>query len=115
MTASQLNIISDTPMGGNLVPGGATFRTWAPNALEVYIALQPPAGAPPGPFPKNPSDLLVKHSDGYWTGFVPGLRDGDLYRFYAVGKAEEGFKRDPYARELEFNGYPDCDCILRDP
>jgi 1,4-alpha-glucan branching enzyme len=115
MPASQLNITPNTPLGGNLVPGGATFRTWAPNALEVYIALLPPGGSPPGPFPKNPGDLLVKDANGYWSGFVPGLKDGDLYRFYVVGQAKEGFKRDPYARELEFNGYPDCDCILRDP
>ena len=43
------------------------------------------------------------------------LKDGDLYRFYVVGTGSEGFKRDPYARELEFNGYPDCNCIVRDP
>jgi 1,4-alpha-glucan branching enzyme len=115
MPASQLNITQDTPMGGNLVPGGATFRIWAPNALEVYIALPPSAGSPPGAFPKNPGNLLVKDANGYWSGFVPGLKDGDLYRFYVVGQVKEGFKRDPYARELEFNGYPDCDCVLRDP
>ena len=46
---------------------------------------------------------------------MPGIKDGDLYRFYVVGTGSEGFKRDPYARELEFNGYPDCNCIVRDP
>ena len=43
------------------------------------------------------------------------MKDGDLYRFYVVGTGGEGFKRDPYARELEFNGYPDCNCIVRNP
>ena len=43
MPASQLNITADTPLGANLVAGGATFRTWAPAAREVYIALQPGA------------------------------------------------------------------------
>ena len=57
----------------------------------------------------------MKDADGFWAGFVPGIKDGDLYRFYVVGAGSEGFKRDPYARELEFNGYPDCDCIVRDP
>ena len=66
-------------------------------------------------FPKNAGDLLVKDANGFWAGFVPGIKDGDLYRFYVVGAGSEGFKRDPYARELEFNGYPDCDCIVRDP
>jgi 1,4-alpha-glucan branching enzyme len=115
MAASQLNITSNTPLGATLVPGGATFRTWAPTALEVYIALGHLTGTAPGAFPKNPGDLLVKDANGYWAGFVPGIKDGDLYRFYVVGTGSEGFKRDPYARELEFNGYPDCNCIVRNP
>src|SRR3954451_21031480 len=115
MPASQLNITPDTPLGANLVPGGATFRTWAPSAREVYIALKQPAGAPPTLFPKDPSALLVKDAHGFWAGFVPGIKDGDLYRFYVVGTGSEGFKRDPYARELEFDGYPDCNCVVRAP
>jgi 1,4-alpha-glucan branching enzyme len=55
----------------------------------------------------------VKDPNGYWTGIVHGIQDGDLYRFYVVGTGSEGFKRDPYARELELNGYPDCNCIVR--
>jgi 1,4-alpha-glucan branching enzyme len=115
MPTSQLHINSNTPLGANLVPGGATFRTWAPEASEVYIALNQPAGSLPAAFPKNPSDLLVKDANGYWGGFVPGIQDGALYRFYVVGTGSEGFKRDPYARELERDGYPECNCIVCDP
>ena len=115
MPASQSNITSSTPLGATLAPGGVTFRTWAPKALEVYIALKQPTGTVPAAFPKNSGDLLVKDAEDFWAGFVPGLKDGDLYRFYVVGTGSEGFKRDPYARELEFNGYPDCNCIVRDP
>lgn len=115
MPASQLHISAQTPLGANLVPGGATFRTWAPEASEVYIALKSPAGAAHTDFQKNPDDLLVKDAHDFWAGFVPGVRDGDLYRFYVVGKDGEGFKRDPYARELEFNGYPECNCVVCDP
>jgi 1,4-alpha-glucan branching enzyme len=115
MPASQLNITPNTPLGATLVSGGATFRTWAPCALEVYIALGHPTGTAPSAFPKNAGDLLVKDANGYWAGFVADIKDGDLYRFYVVGTGSEGFKRDPYARELEFNGYPDCNCIVRDP
>jgi 1,4-alpha-glucan branching enzyme len=115
MSASQSNITSSTPLGATLAPGGVTFRTWAPNALEVYIASKQPSGTAPAAFLKNSGDLLVKDAEGCWGGFVPGLNDGDLYRFYVVGTGSEGFKRDPYARELEFNGYPDCNCIVRDP
>ena len=115
MSLSQLHIDSHTPPGANLIAGGATFRTWAPAAREVYLALNRIAESPPKPFPKNPGDLLVRDADGYWSGFVPGVKDGDRYRFYVVGTGSEGFKRDPYARELEMDGYPDCDCIVRDP
>ena len=115
MSASQLNISPHTPLGANLVPGGATFRTWAPLAREVYIVLKHQAGAPATLFAKDPDHLLVKDAAGFWAGFVPSIKDGDLYRFYVVGTGSEGFKRDPYARELEFNGYPDCDCIVREP
>jgi len=115
MPASQQHITSNTPLGATLIAGGATFRTWAPAAREVYIALNHLPGTLPAAFPKNPGDLLVKDSHGYWSGFVPGIQDGDLYRFYVVGTGSEGFKRDPYARELEFDGYPDCNCIVRNP
>jgi 1,4-alpha-glucan branching enzyme len=113
--ASQLNIDANTRLGANLVPGGATFRTWAPAAHEVYVVLGHPAGAPPALFAKEPGDLLVKDAAGCWAGFMPGVGDGDPYRFYVVGAGSEGFKRDPYARELEFHGYPDCNCIVRNP
>ena len=115
MPASQLHIDSDTPLGATVRSDGVTFRTWAPAALEVYIALRHPAGAPSTAFSKDPQTLLVEGVDGHWSGFVPGLKAGDLYRFYVVGPGSEGFKRDPHARELEMNGYPDCNCVARDP
>src|SRR5207237_1425864 len=78
-------------------------------------------GAPsglPDTYQKRPHDLMVKDGDGYWSGYVHGMKDGDLYRFYVVGTGSEGLKRDPYARELEMRGkdpwYP-CNCIVRDP
>jgi 1,4-alpha-glucan branching enzyme len=115
MPASQLNITLNTPLGANLASGGATFRAWAPEAHEVYLALNHPVGTAPAAFPKHAADLLTKHADGFWAGFVPGIKEGDLYRFYVVGTGSARFKRDPYARELEFNGYPDCNCLVRDP
>jgi 1,4-alpha-glucan branching enzyme len=33
----QANITADTPMGANLIGGGATFRAWAPRASAVYV------------------------------------------------------------------------------
>jgi 1,4-alpha-glucan branching enzyme len=93
-------------MGANLVSGGATFRLWAPRAEEVYIC---------GDFnqwTRNTSSLLVKNADGRWTGFVPGAMDGHKYKFWILGAGTEGFKRDPYARDLT-TSWPNPDCILR--
>ena len=85
MAASQLNITPSTPMGANIVPGGVTFRTWAPAALEAYIALRQPTGTAASAFAKMPADILVKDAEGYWAGFLPGVLDGDRYRFWVVG------------------------------
>src|SRR4029079_2271704 len=52
--------------------------------------------------------------DGRWTGFIDGAADGQRYKFYVVGDGSEGFKRDPYARELTHE-WPDPSCVLRDP
>ena len=112
MPASQAHLTSNTPLGATLVGEGATFRCWAPHASAVYVAF-PPTGA--DPWSKPESQLLVRDDRDTWGGFFPGVRDGDAYRFYVVGNGSEGFKRDPYARELAFDNYPNCGCIVRDP
>lgn len=116
MPASQLHIDNNTRLGANLVADGVAFRTWAPAALEVY-RVRGSAGGLPNTYVKEPDDLLVKDANGYWGGFFPGMPDGDLYRFYVVGVGSEGFKRDPYARELEMRGDPwyPCNCVVCDP
>jgi 1,4-alpha-glucan branching enzyme len=113
LTISQANITATTPLGANLVNGGATFRAWAPNASEVHLKLKVPNSA----FVPGPSTLLTRDaSTGIWGGFVSGVNDGDTYLFYVVGASGQDFKRDPYARELGLNpAWPDCDCIVRDP
>jgi 1,4-alpha-glucan branching enzyme len=117
MPASQVHIDLNTPLGANLAYDGATFRTWAPQAREVYLVLGKPGGEP-STYAKNPDHLLVKNANGFWGGFFPGVKNDDLYRFYVVGTGSEGFKRDPYARELEVRGrdpwYP-CNCVVRSP
>src|SRR4051794_9265288 len=107
MTASQRHITPATPMGGTLVTDGATFRVWAPNAIEVYIS---------GDFNnwvQDGSSLLQKNDQtGRWTGFISGATDGQQYKFYVVGQGTRGYKRDPYARELT-HIWDNPNCILR--
>lgn len=112
MPLSQDHITAATPMGANLAANGATFRVWAPAAAHLYAAIEKD-----GIYRPDPADELVKNqATGHWTGFAPGVRDGTKYRYWVVTRGgAEGFKRDPWARELELNGYPDCDCIVRDP
>ena len=72
---------------------GHRFAVWAPHARQVAIA---------GTFNEwnvktHPMERLG--TTGIWTGFVPGARDGDLYK-YAIttpyGHTE--LKADPFAR-----------------
>jgi 1,4-alpha-glucan branching enzyme len=114
MPASQQHIHSNTPMGAELIADGATFRVWGPGAKEVYVVLHDFDLTAATRWQKSDGDLLVRDGAGYWAGFFPGVKDGAEYRFWVVGHGGEGFKRDPYARELVMNGYPDCNCIVRD-
>lgn len=107
-------------MGANLVPGGATFRVFAPRARAVYIN-----GIFDGVsrFQKDQDDsLLLVNKNNYWAGFLRNAKEGDQYLFYVVGKGHSDFKRDPYARELTSPGnfpesfsFPSCNCVIRDP
>jgi 1,4-alpha-glucan branching enzyme len=92
----------DAPPGANLTGDGAAFRVWAPAAHSVSLILD------------DEQVPLERQDDGYWTGFVSGLEDGDEYMFHVNGDAGAREKRDPFARELTPK-WPDSRCILRDP
>src|SRR6516164_5038553 len=102
--------LAGAPMGATLVPGGATFRVWAPRATAVYVC---------GEFNnwrQDASSQLSPIGDGQWVGFTAGLKDGDPYLFYVNGPGSSGYKRDPRARELGCAPpFPQCDCVLREP
>jgi 1,4-alpha-glucan branching enzyme len=108
---SQSNILPTTPMGATLANGGATFRVWAPRATAVYVNGIFGGAAKTG----QTDDLLMsKDANGYWTGFVVGAQDGDLYHFWVAGAGSSGYKRDPYAREMaEDAPFPTCSCLIR--
>jgi 1,4-alpha-glucan branching enzyme len=104
----------DTPLGATLVDGGATFRTWAPGALDVYVITDSLAVSSATGWAPDATDRLVPLGDQTWAGFVPGVRADDPYLFWIRGSGTTGFKRDPYARELGTNPpFPDCPCVVR--
>lgn len=107
-----------TPMGATLVGGGATFRTWAPNARDVYVVTDAASTANWSTWTPNDSDRLFPQPDGTWAGFVPDIGEGSPYLFWVRGPegGSEGFKRDPHARELGVEpAFPDCPCLVRNP
>ncbi|HSO98318.1 MAG TPA: alpha amylase C-terminal domain-containing protein [Solirubrobacteraceae bacterium] len=110
MPAAQTHIGPGTPMGACLTDGGATFRLWAPRAEHVYVVLHGEP-VPPG----ADRELVKDPSTGHWTGFIPGVNVGSGFRYYIRGPGGAELKRDPRARELEFAGPPDCDCVVTDP
>ena len=81
----------NTPLGANIVPGGVTFRVLAPAAREMYVltGASLPAGQAPG-FAPSASDQLFNLGDNTWGAFLPGLGEGDPYRFWVVGSAGSG-------------------------
>jgi 1,4-alpha-glucan branching enzyme len=99
-------------MGANLTPArdGATFRVWAPGAKDVFVS-----GSFTG-WTNVDAGRLLKDADGYWAGFVPGVKAGDPYKYYVVGDGSSGYKRDPYARDLSTSpAYPLSNCLAVDP
>lgn len=93
-------------MGATLVGEGATFRVWAQNAHEVHVLGECTAWNP------GPGTRLERIDGGHWWGFVRGARDRQAYKFWVVGDAGGGWKRDPFARELDWGS---GNCILRRP
>jgi 1,4-alpha-glucan branching enzyme len=71
---------------------GVTFAVWAPNARRVSVV---------GDFNRwdgRRHPLRSRGSTGIWEIFIPGLHEGDLYKFEVKGRYKSylGLKSDPY-------------------
>jgi alpha-1,4-glucan:alpha-1,4-glucan 6-glycosyltransferase len=73
---------------------GVHFGVWAPNAEGVSV-IGDFNGWDPG---KNPLGMPCVDS-GIWEGFIPGVRQGELYKFHLRGKRGTRIpdKLDPFA------------------
>jgi 1,4-alpha-glucan branching enzyme len=86
-------------LGAWLTTDGCFFRVWAPNATAVAVLVQD------GPRweiddPTTDRHALVEEG-GYWSGTVPGVRPGQLYRFAITPKSGAELQRlDPAARDV---------------
>jgi len=118
MPTAQAGVDRSTPLGANIVPGGVTFRVFAPAARAIYVLTTGAslANAQSPGFAPSASGQLFNLGDNTWAAFLPGLGEGDPYRFWVAGNAGSGLKRDPRARELgTIPAYPNCDCLVRSP
>ncbi len=73
---------------------GAYFALWAPDAKEITVI---------GDFndwDKKSHKLMLRNDDsGIWEGFIPGIEDGDIYKYHIVSKHNNYTvdKGDPFA------------------
>lgn len=73
--------------------GGVTFRVWAPNGSQVYVAGEFNSWN----YGKNP---LASEGNGYWSVDVAGASAGQQYKFVIMYEGSPIWRNDPYAREV---------------
>jgi 1,4-alpha-glucan branching enzyme len=59
---------------------GTFFAVWAPNARQVFVT---------GEFNgwnKSSHPLKAREQSGIWEGFIPGIAEGSLYKYYIVSR-----------------------------
>jgi 1,4-alpha-glucan branching enzyme len=87
---------------------GTYFAVWAPNAHDVYLI---------GDFNgwnRGSHRLQPREKSGIWEGFIPGISDGSVYKYYIVSQYN-GYtveKADPLAFSSEVP--PKTASIVRD-
>jgi 1,4-alpha-glucan branching enzyme len=85
-------------LGSHPTPDGTWFATWAPNALAVSVIGDFNQWTPGAhPLRELPS------TGGVWSGFVPGVARGALYKYHVRSRlrGHEAAKADPFARRHE--------------
>jgi 1,4-alpha-glucan branching enzyme len=80
-------------MGASLLPGGATFRVWAPNAEQVTVT---------GEFNgwSDTASPLQPEGNGVWSGEIHGAAAGQQYKYAITYQGQKRLRNDPYTREL---------------
>lgn len=79
------------PIGAEVIDGGTHFRVWAPRRKEVEVVIEQEGGEQ-----TFRAVQLYAEADGYFSGAVSDIGDGDLYRFRLDG--EEALYPDPASR-----------------
>ncbi|MDX1929784.1 MAG: alpha-amylase family glycosyl hydrolase [Pirellulaceae bacterium] len=98
----------DRKIGAWPTAEGCFFRVWAWHADRVQVLIQP------GPSWKSADTSqeldLVRDDEGYWSGFMAGVKPHAIYR-YRITNGDSVFERlDPAARDVVHSGL-----ALQDP
>ena len=83
--------------GCRYIPGCGMHRfvVWAPNAREVSVV---------GDFNgwDSSADPMYRREDGVWCAFIPGVKQGDIYKYRVVDQGGNAvLKADPFAFHAE--------------
>ncbi len=71
------------PIGAEVQGNGVHFRVWAPRSKRVAVAVE-----------NGPLAFLEAEAEGYFSGFIPGIGAGSLYKL----RLDNGDFPDPAAR-----------------
>src|SRR5215469_3818245 len=83
-----------TPLGAMIVADGATFRTFAPSARQVFLLTgNALAAAREAGFTPSANSALMSMGDGTWGAELPGVSEGSRYMFWVDGTGTSGLKR----------------------
>src|SRR3984893_4588480 len=117
MPVDLSRVNKNTAMGATVRANGTGFRTWAPNARQVYVVTGGALAAHHEPsWRPAPEDALTPLGDGSWGGFLAGVGDGEPYMFFVEGPGSAAWKRDAYARALSPSpASPQSTSIVPDP
>ncbi|HBQ64496.1 MAG TPA: 1,4-alpha-glucan branching enzyme [Clostridiales bacterium] len=75
---------------------GFLFRTWAPHAKKVSVV------GPSNQWDASVNPMKRISENGLWEGFVPGLKEFDMYKYAILTQAGLWeFKADPYGFHME--------------
>ena len=104
--ATTVEAGSSAPIGPSILPRGVNFSVYSQRATAVELLLFDDA-ADDAPAAVVPLGRATNRTGGYWHGFVPGLRAGQVYGYRAHGpwRPDEGIRfdarhvlLDPYGR-----------------
>lgn len=87
---------------------GVRFTTWAPNAAAISVI---------GEFngwTEGINEMQKVHDSGLWSIFIPGMKEGDTYKFSITSNVDGVQRRkiDPYAFRSEHR--PKNACVVHD-